>query len=90
MVYNVYAIRDVKSQRFMQPNLDMNDQTAMRGFSMAVNQPSGVIGFAPKDFDLYKIGEYDDQTGRMEPLEVVELVVNGSALLMEDMKIESE
>lgn len=81
MIYNVYAIRDQKSQRFMQPMCDINDQTAQRGFSQAVNTPTGVIGFAPKDFDLYKVAMFDDEKGRYEPLEVIELVCNGAALV---------
>lgn len=83
MLYNVYAIRDTKSQRFLQPMCDVNDATAKRGFSQAVNSENGIIGFAPKDFDLYKIAEFDDEKGKYIPLEVIELVVNGAALLFE-------
>ena len=81
MIWNVYSIRDQKSGRFMQSVNDVNDETAKRGFAQAVNTPSGIIGFAPKDFDLYKIGEFDDEKGKYTALECIELVVNGAQLL---------
>ena len=83
MIYNVYAIRDQQSGRFMQPVNDINDQTAKRGFSQAVNAPDGIIGFAPKDFDLYKIAEFNDESGQYDPLPVIQLVANGMSLLNE-------
>lgn len=83
MIYNVYAIRDQKSGRFMQPMNDLNDQTAKRGFSQAVNNPNGIIGFAPKDFDLYRIAEFNDEVGQFIPMEVIELICNGAQLVFE-------
>lgn len=83
MIYNVYSIRDQRSGRFMQPMNDINDQTAKRGFSQAVNSPSGIIGFAPKDFDLYRIAEFDDEKGQYNPLEVIDLICNGASLVFD-------
>lgn len=83
MIYNVYAIRDQQSGRFMQPMNDLNDQTAKRGFSQAVNTPGGIIGFAPKDFDLYQVATFDDTTGHYEPLLAIQMVCNGAQLVLE-------
>lgn len=81
MIYNVYAIRDQKSGRFMMPTCDINDETAKRGFAQAVNSDMGIVGFAPADFDLYQIAEFDDQNGRYKPNDVIELVCNGAQLV---------
>ena len=54
MTYNLYSIRDVKTS-FMAPHVDMNDEAAKRNFAMMVSNNPGVIGFQPKDFDLYYI-----------------------------------
>lgn len=83
MIYSVYSIRDQKSGRFMQPVNDINEATAKRGFSQAVNNPGSIIGFAPKDFDLYKVATFDDEKGLYEPVNPIELVCNGAILIME-------
>lgn len=83
MIYSVYAIRDQKSGRFMQPINDINEATAKRGFSQAVNNPDGIIGFAPKDFDLYKLAEFNDETGVYDALPAIQLVCNGAQLIIE-------
>lgn len=62
MIYPVYSYRD-KKVGFMMPQCDQSDQSAMRGFAFAINQSEGIMNFAPGDFDLYKIGEFDTEKG---------------------------
>lgn len=80
MKYPVYAIRD-KASAFMSPVVDQSDAAAIRNFANAVNSDTGIIGFQPSDFDLYKIGEYDDQNAQLSPVSPVEFIVNGAALV---------
>lgn len=80
MKYPVFAIRDVKAS-FMAPTIDINDRVAVRNFSRAINNGEGIMNFSPADFDLYLIGHYDDQTARLESLEVVQLVACGRDLV---------
>lgn len=82
MKYPVFAVRDVKTC-FYPPQVNQNEEDAIRGFAMMINNPSGVIGFAPKDFDLYKIGTFDTEKGVIDPLTPIEYVVAGSALVNE-------
>lgn len=89
MLYNVFAIRDAKSARFIQPVNDVNEATAKRGFSQAVNNPNGIIGFAPKDFDLYKVAQFDDEKGLYIPIVPIELVCNGATLVLERGEIDA-
>lgn len=37
---------------------------ALRSFSTTAQDPKSQIGQYPKDFSLYHVGEYDDQTGK--------------------------
>lgn len=67
MILGVYAMRDVKTG-FLTPSFDSNDQTAIRNFAHAVCQPSSVLAFQPKDFVLYKLGDYDTDSGLLVPL----------------------
>lgn len=62
MKLSVYAVKDLKST-FMSPTFDVNDQTAIRNFKFAVNNPESLMNFAVKDFALYRIGCYDTETG---------------------------
>lgn len=80
MLMNVYAMRDVHNG-FLSPSLDTNHATAKRNFAFFINNNPGVIGFRPGDFDLYWLGKFDSDSGKMENLEVVEFVVNGASLV---------
>lgn len=62
MKYPIYCYRDVKVG-FLPPQCDQNDATAIRGFSFAINGNDGIMNYSPKDFDLYRIGEFDSDTG---------------------------
>lgn len=60
--------------------VENNEQTAVRGFSFAVNNASGMMGFAPKDYDLFYVGEFDTDTGIITGAPVPALVVNGTSV----------
>lgn len=78
MKYGVYAIRD-QLVGYMQPTIAVNDDVALRQFSVLINQDkSGTLLTAtPQYFDLYKIGEYDDDDGSLKAVKPVQLVVTG-------------
>ncbi len=80
MLMNVYAMRD-KESGFMQPQVDTNHGTAKRNFAMMINNNPGVLGFSPSDFDLYYIGQYDIDSGRMIAADVPEFICNGASLV---------
>lgn len=76
MKYPVYSYRDIKVA-FGGPIVEMNDQTAIRGFAYAINQNEGLMNFSPKDYDLYRIGEFDTEKGILIPEKVPVLVMSG-------------
>lgn len=75
----IYSIRDVHVG-FMAPRIDSNDMTARRWFAFEINNRDGVMNFSPKDFDLYKIGEFEQETGQIFSC-LPELVVSGVNVL---------
>lgn len=83
MIYPMYAVRDVKTT-FFPPQVAQNEEDAKRNFAMMVNNPSGVIGFSPKDFDLYYVGTFDTMKGVIEPVTPIEFVVAGSSMVNEE------
>lgn len=76
MKYPVYSYRDALVG-FGSPVIDISDQTAQRGFAMQMNNPQSLNNFSPKDFDLYRIGFFDSDNGRLDPEDVPVLICNG-------------
>lgn len=66
MVLGVYAIRDVKVG-FLAPTVERSELTAIRGFSHAVLNSTDILSSYAKDFALYRIGQYDNDTGVLTP-----------------------
>lgn len=65
MKYPMFAIRDSKVG-FMPPTCDQSEQSAIRNFAYAING-EGVMNYSPKDFDLFKVGEFDVEKGEIIP-----------------------
>lgn len=78
MTYGVYSIRDVKTG-FLTPSVDLNDDSAIRNFYHAVNASDGVLFSFAQDFSLYRVGEFDVDSGRIVPLVPIVQVADGAA-----------
>lgn len=65
MIKKIFCIRD-KLAAFGEPFFDINEKTAIRGFRYAMSNGDSL---SPSDFDLFCIGEYDFDTGRVTPCE---------------------
>lgn len=74
MTYPVFCIRDAKVG-FTAPTIDQTESAAIRNFAFAING-DGVMNYAPNDFDLFRIGEFDSEKGSITSC-VPELVVSG-------------
>ena len=71
----MYAIKDTKAG-FLSPMIDSNDMTAARNFEYACKN-NDVMAFCPSDFELYRLGEFDDESGKMIALDAPEFICNG-------------
>lgn len=76
MTFGIYAIQDLKST-FMTPTIDQNDATAKRNFEHAIMVGNNVFFTHPQDFRLMKLGEYDNENGRITRYNIPELVCDG-------------
>lgn len=76
MKYYLYSIRD-KYRSFMQPMMDTSKEAAKRGFGVAINNGPQELGYAPSDFDLYKVGEFDSDSGEIKAVTPIEFICNG-------------
>lgn len=64
---NVYTIHDEKAAFYHRPFFSENDATAKRLCAAMVNDPETQAFRTPKDYDLFHIGYWDDETGAIDP-----------------------
>ena len=58
---NMYSVYDKIAMKFMGMFESINDGTAQRAFSAACKE--GQMAQAPGDYELYKIGQFDEDKG---------------------------
>lgn len=66
MILNVYSVKDTKTAIYNQPFFGHNDEVAKRIFGININDTNSLISTYPEEYALYKVGEYDDTTGRFK------------------------
>lgn len=81
MTYPIYSIRDIKTG-YLQPTIDMNDDSAIRNFEHAVNNTESLFFTHSSDYSLYKLGMFDTETGEIVVIDKEQLV-EASALRKE-------
>lgn len=80
--HNIYAIRDLKVG-FLPCFTDTNDSVATRNFKFACSRRESMYMAEPKDFDLFRVGSFDVESGRLEALDVPVLVCSAVDLVEE-------
>lgn len=63
MNVKMYSVFDRKVAAFAQPFYAVNDLVAMRCLKGVVSDHRSVIATNPADFDLFCVGEFNDDTG---------------------------
>lgn len=63
MKLQVFAIKDRAIAGFMQPFFAHTIGAAVRAFQDGMNDPQTPMAKHPEDYDLWHLGEWDDQTG---------------------------
>lgn len=66
MILEIYSVFDTVSKSFTQPFYQVNEGVARRNIAAAVNNKEHNFHVAPGDYDLYRVGKFDDQTGKIE------------------------
>lgn len=79
----VFAVRDVCICAFLLPMFFPNKAGAVRALGDAVNKPGGDNQFFqhPEHFQLYELGEFDEDSGVISPLPAPEFVVDCQSLV---------
>jgi len=80
----IYAVKDLAVQAFGTPFFVRAKGEAMRSFQDEVNKTAdSAIAAHPEDYELYQLGEYDDQTGTILP-QTPELIARAKDLKIGD------
>lgn len=74
MIHKVYSVRDAKVEAFLQPFFSPTMGAAIRSLSEAVNDPKHEFSRHAADYSLYALGEFDDSTGYLTPIDPVLVV----------------
>lgn len=64
MKFNIYAVKDELTQKFLQPTFGENEDAVIRIFKTQINSLP-IWKDNPSDFSLYKIGEFVEETGEI-------------------------
>lgn len=75
MLLKAFSIRDSKAEIFNQPFFKKSHGEAERDFMQLVRDQKSTVWQFPEDFDLYYVGNYDDQTGTFSSLDTPQHVV---------------
>lgn len=75
MLTKVYSIRDAKAEIFRSPFFKLTQGEAERDFRTLVNDEKSQVNMYPEDYDLYFLGEYDDNSGKIVALDTPQHVI---------------
>lgn len=80
MNLKMYSIRDSKGEIYMQPMFQKTHGEAERTFKQLANDDKTTICKFPEDYDLYYLGEYNDQTGKISSLDTPQHIIKAANL----------
>lgn len=66
--HGIYAVKDIKAELFKRPYVVNLEIDARRAFDSAVNDPMSQIHQFPQDFQLYKIGVFNENNGEIKTM----------------------
>lgn len=78
MIQKVVSIYDLKACVFHRPICAVNTGAAMRDFGDATKDEKSILCTHPEDFQLYEIGEFDDNTGLVTSLTPMKLLCSAT------------
>jgi len=77
-MHAICSVYDQKARFFSAPFTSMTTDTATRDFVRAVTDSRGMVDKFPQDYELYCIGQFNDETGHVIPFEIPVLLTRGS------------
>lgn len=76
MKNKIYSIYDEKAEVFNTPFFSQNDNIAIRSFQDLANDPQSTIYRHPEDYKLYELGVFEDDAGKVIPVDQPRFIIN--------------
>jgi hypothetical protein len=76
MILSIFSIFDAKAESFLRPFCLPSTAHARRELAEVMQQPTGPFVDYPEDFTLFRTGEFDDESGEIQPLLQIESLGN--------------
>ena len=83
MILKAFTIRDSKGEVFNTPFFQKTHGEAERSFKELVNDQQSMVAKYPDDYDLYYIGEYNQDTGVLRPTDTPQHVAKAINVVMQ-------
>jgi hypothetical protein len=90
MILKIFAIRDNKVGAFMRPFIEQSEIQATRALHQAVNDKAIQISMFAEDFDLYRLGEVDDQSGKLTTEKTPEFICSAESLKKLEKEVQND
>lgn len=68
MTYQIFSIRDSKTNIYYPPQFRTNEGEAQRDFHALINDPQSIPGKYPADYSMWHLGTYDSDSGAINPI----------------------
>lgn len=78
----MYSIRDAKAEVYNSPFYQKTHGEAERNFRQLIHDEKSMVAKYPEDYDLYYLGEYDDNTGLIKALDTPQHVAKAIQFLV--------
>lgn len=74
MTKKMFSVYDIKAAVFSSPFTSIRNETAIRDFTNACNDPDSMLSKNPGDYHLYELAEFDDYTGVITPISPINMI----------------
>lgn len=78
MEFGIYSIRDEAAQGFCAPLVEAYDEMAVRKFKIMQQNNDAEFKYMPEDFSLWKLGIYNNESGKIEGYSEPVLMMRGT------------
>lgn len=69
MIREVFTVRDMVADIYLDPFMERNAGAAIRAFQVVCSREGHQFHEHPQDFALYHVGSFDCQLGQLVPME---------------------
>lgn len=80
MISGMFAVFDHKAKVFGKPFYENRVELAVRSVAAGIMDPQSMLSKFPEDFDLYRLGSFNDENGSFDLLPQPEIICKLSQL----------